>query len=80
MEKYKVIYMCVTIYGGFPGDSVVRSPPAKWESAIRALDWEDSLEKEKTTQSKILGWQIRWTEEPGGPQSTESQSQPPLSD
>ena len=52
MEKYKVIYMCLTIYGGFPGDSVVRSPPAKQETSVRALDWEDSLEKEKTTQSK----------------------------
>ena len=36
--------------------------------------WEDPLEKEMTTHSSILAWRIPWTEEPGGLQSTGSQT------
>ena len=36
------------------------------ESWIRSLGQEDSLEKEKATQSSILAWRILWTEEPAG--------------
>ena len=35
---------------------------------------EDPLEKEMATPSSILAWGIPWTEEPGGLQSIESQS------
>ena len=31
---------------------------------------EDPLEKEMATHSSILSWEILWTEEPGGLQST----------
>ena len=37
------------------------------------LGWDDSLEKEITTHSSILAWEISWTEEPGGLQSMGSQ-------
>ena len=40
---------------------------------VRSLDWEDPLEKEMATHSRILVWKISWTEEPGGLQSTELQ-------
>ena len=33
-------------------------------------DREDPLEKEMATHSNILAWEIPWTEEPGGLQST----------
>ena len=36
------------------------------ETQLRSLDWEDPLEKETTTHSNILAWEIPWTEEPGG--------------
>ena len=36
---------------------------------------EDSLEKEMATHFSILGWEILWTEEPGGLQSTVLKSQ-----
>ena len=36
------------------------------ETWVRALGWEDLLEKEMTTHSSILAWEIPWTEEPGG--------------
>ena len=33
---------------------------------VRSLGREDPLEKEMTTLSSILAWEIPWTEEPGG--------------
>ena len=38
---------------------------------VRSLGWEDPLEKEKATRSSTHAWEIPWTEEPGGLQSTE---------
>ena len=43
------------------------------ETRVRALGWEDALEKEMATNSSILAWEIPWTEEPGGLQSMRSQ-------
>ena len=43
------------------------------------MDWEDPLEKGRTTHSSILAWRIPWTEEPGGLQSMGLQSQTGLS-
>ena len=43
------------------------------ETWVQFLDWEDPLEKEMTTHSSILGWEIPWTEEPGGLWSMELQ-------
>ena len=60
--------------GGFPGGSVVKNLPAKQETWVRSLGREDPLEK-GVTCSSILAWKISWTEEPGGLQSTRSQSQ-----
>ena len=37
--------------------------------------WKDPLEKEIATCSSALAWEIPWTEEPGGLQSTGSQRQ-----
>ena len=34
------------------------------------LPWEEPLEKEMATHSRILAWRIPWIEEPGGLQST----------
>ena len=50
---------------GFPGVSVVKNPPAKQETQVRSLGWEEPLEKEMTIHSSILAWKIPWTEEPG---------------
>ena len=54
--------------------------PAVWETWVRSLGWEDPLEKEMANYSNILAWEIPWTEEPGGLQSTGSQSWTQLSD
>ena len=37
---------------------------------VQPLHWEDPLEEETATHSSILIWEIPWTEEPGGLQST----------
>ena len=42
---------------------------------VQSLGWEDALEKEMATHSNILARRIPWTEEPGEPQSVDTQSQ-----
>jgi len=51
---------------GFPGDLIVKNPPAKQETWVWFLGQEDSLEKKMATHATILAWEIPWTEEPGG--------------
>ena len=46
---------------------------------VQSLCEEEPLEKKMATRSSILAWKIPWAEEPGGLQSTESQSQTQLS-
>ena len=43
------------------------------ETQIQSLGQEDLLEKEMTTHSSLLVWEILWMEEPGGLQSMGSQ-------
>ena len=40
---------------------------------VPSLGQEDPLEKETATHCSILAWEIPWTEEPAGLQSTEWQ-------
>ena len=40
---------------------------------VRSLGWEDPLEKEMSTHSSILAWEMPGTEELDGLQSMESQ-------
>ena len=47
----------------------VKNPPAMWETQVQSQGLADPLEKEMTTHSSILAWEIPWTEEPGGLQS-----------
>jgi len=39
------------------------------ETRVGPLGQGDTLEKEMATHSRILAWEIPWTEEPGGLQS-----------
>ena len=52
---------------------LVKKLPAVQETGVQFLGQEDPLEKEMATHSSILAWEIPWTEEPGGLQSTRSQ-------
>ena len=72
LSSSRSMYMLIP---GFPGSSVVKNLPAMQETQVWFLGQEDPFEKERTTHSSILSWQIQWTEEPGGLQSRGSQSQ-----
>ena len=48
---------------------MIKNPPARLETCIRSLGWEDPLEEGMATHSNILVWRIIWTEELGGLQS-----------
>ena len=43
------------------------------ETLVWSLSWEGPLEKETTTHSSVLAWEIPQTEEPGGLQFLGSQ-------
>ena len=45
---------------------LVKNLPAMWKTWVYSLGWEDPLEKEMATHSRILAWKIPWTEAPGG--------------
>ena len=57
----------------FLGGSAVKNLPAMQEMWVRSLGGEDPLEKEIATHSRILAWEVPWTEEPGRLQSIGSQ-------
>ena len=52
---------------------MVKNPPASAGDTSLIPESEDSPEKKMTTHSSILGWEIPWTEKPGGLQSMGSQ-------
>ena len=52
---------------------MVKSLLVMQETWVPSLGWEDLLEKETATHSRILAWGIPCTEEPGGLQSMGSQ-------
>ena len=52
---------------------MVKNLPTTWETQVRSLDQEDTLEKEMASHFSILAWKITWTEEPGRLQSVGSQ-------
>ena len=39
---------------------LVKNLPAKQETQVRSLGWEDPLEKGTATHSSILAWRISW--------------------
>ena len=52
---------------------VKKNLPGMWEIQVQSLGWKDPLEKEMTTHSSVLAWEIPWTEQPGGLKSKGSQ-------
>jgi len=58
---------------GFIDDSKVKNLPAKQETAVPPLGWEDPLEKKMASHSSVLAWEVLWTKEHGRLQSKRSQ-------
>ena len=45
-------------YGASLVAQLVKNLPAKWETWVHSLGWEDPLEKGKATHASILAWRI----------------------
>ena len=59
---------------GFPGDLLVKNlPVSAGQMQVRSLGPEDLPQKERATHSRMLTWEVPWTEEPGRLPSTGSQ-------
>ena len=61
---------------GFPMAQWVKNPPTmqeRLETLVQSLGREDHLEEEMATHSRILSWEIPWTEESDRLQSKGSQ-------
>ena len=54
------------LWEGLPGGSVVKNPPAKQETWVQSLGWEDPLEKEMATHSSSLSWKCHGQRSPAG--------------
>ena len=65
------ILVCLRLRASL-GAQVVKNLPAMQETQVQSLSWEDPLEEEMATHSRILTWEIPWAEEPGRLQSMES--------
>ena len=37
---------------------LIKNPPARWETWVQSLGWEDPLEESMATHSSILAWRI----------------------
>ena len=68
------LILSLSLIGLLRASLVVKNLPAKQETCVPSLRWEDPLEKEMATHS-ILAWEITWTEESGRLQSMGSRSQ-----
>ncbi|CAN0165431.1 unnamed protein product [Rangifer tarandus platyrhynchus] len=55
------------------GPNPLKNPPAMRETQIQPLGWEDPLDKEMATHSRLLAWKTPWMKEPGRLQSMGSQ-------
>ena len=52
---------------------MVNNFPVMQEIQVQSMGQEDPLKEKMATHSRILAWEIPWTEEPGVLQSMESQ-------
>ena len=57
------------VFLGFPGEQMVKNPPAIWESWVSKIPWR----RARQPTSVFLPGETPWTEEPGGLQSMGSQ-------
>ena len=67
--------MCIYMYVGFPGGTVVKSlPVSAGNTRLECDPWvgEIPLEKEMANHSGTLAWKIPWMEEPGRLQANHS--------
>ena len=70
------LWVCAASPGFFRASQiapVVKNSPAMQKTQVSSLGEEDPLEKEMTTHSSVLAWEVPWTAETNGLQSMGSQ-------
>ena len=72
MRNWKLQYRLYIKFGLPSGSDGKQSACNAWDPGS-ILNQEDPLEKEMSTHSNILAWEILWSEEPGGLQFVGSQ-------
>ena len=72
-DSYNVINKCKVVSGTSLVAQMVKHLSTMWETWVRALVWEDALEKEMAIHSSTTAWKIPWREEPGRLQPMRSQ-------
>ena len=72
-NNWPLYFLPSTYWMRILSDSAVKNLPTKPEMQVWSQGQGDPQEKEMATYSSILAWEIPWTEEPGGLQSTGSQ-------
>ena len=59
---------------------LVKNSPARQDTWVQSLGWEDPLEKRKATHSSILAWRIPWTAQSTGRKQLDTTERPSLSE
>ena len=72
-ERKKVKEMFLLSFSGGSSGKQPVGQCRRQKTQIPSLGWEDALVKEMATHSSILAWRIPHSEEPGRPQSQQSQ-------
>ena len=65
VNDFTFLELLVSESKSFPSGSVVKNPSNNVGDTGLIQGQEDPLEKEMATHSRILAWEIPWTEEPG---------------
>ena len=68
---YLCMYLCISLLYTWASlvAQVVKNLPARQETWVQSLGWEDHRKEGLATHASILAWRIPWTEELGGLQS-----------
>ena len=57
----KLILIVCFIYASWVAQTV-KNLPARQETQVQSLGWEDPLEEGMATHSSILAWRLSWTD------------------
>ena len=68
-----IYFIFIKPHQGFPGGSAVKNLHVMQEMQVWSVSQEDPLEKKMAGHSRILAWEVPWTEEPGGLQKSRIQ-------
>ena len=63
-NKFIILTQLHVLFGASLRAQSVKNSPAILEACFQFLGLDDILEKEMTTHSSFLAWEIRWAEEP----------------